>query len=124
MSYAGFWKRAIALLIDGLITGAVVFLLSLVAGNRMANIMDAVIGWLYFALLESSASQATLGKRLIGIKVTDLDGNKIGFGKATVRYFAKIISGLILGIGFLMAAFTQRKQALHDMIAGTLVINK
>jgi uncharacterized RDD family membrane protein YckC len=58
----------------------------------------------------------------LGIRVTDLDGNRIGFGKATGRYFAKILSALILGIGFLMVAFTERKQGLHDMLAGTLVV--
>lgn len=72
--------------------------------------------------MESSAKQATLGKMALGIVVTDLEGARIGFGRATGRYFAKILSGLILGIGFLMAAFTERKQGLHDIIAGTLVV--
>jgi uncharacterized RDD family membrane protein YckC len=58
----------------------------------------------------------------LGIRVTDLDGGRISFGRATGRYFGKILSGLILGIGFLMAAFTERKQALHDLLAGTLVV--
>jgi uncharacterized RDD family membrane protein YckC len=83
-----------------------------------------LIGWLYFALMESSNKQATLGKMLIGIKVTDLDGNRITFGKATARHFSKIISGVILAVGYIMAGFTQRKQALHDIIAGTLVVKK
>ena len=81
-----------------------------------------VAQWLYFALMESSSKQATLGKMALGIRVTDVNGNRIGFGRATGRHFAKILSGLILGIGFLMAAFTEKKQALHDMIAGTLVV--
>jgi uncharacterized RDD family membrane protein YckC len=74
--------------------------------------------------MESSARQATLGKMALGIVVTDLDGNRIGFGRATGRYFAKILSALILLIGFIMAAFTQKKQGLHDIIAGTLVVKK
>jgi uncharacterized RDD family membrane protein YckC len=78
--------------------------------------------WLYFALMESSGWQATVGKKMIGLKVTTLDGQRIGFGRATGRYFGKIVSALILGIGFLMAGWTERKQALHDMMAGTLVI--
>ena len=78
--------------------------------------------WLYFALLESSAKQGTLGKMALGIRVTDLDGNRISFGRATGRYFAKFISAIILYIGFIMAAFTAKKQALHDIIASTLVI--
>jgi uncharacterized RDD family membrane protein YckC len=72
--------------------------------------------------MESSAKQATVGKMALGIIVTDLDGRRIGFGRATGRYFAKILSALTLGIGFLMAGFTERKQALHDMVASCLVI--
>jgi uncharacterized RDD family membrane protein YckC len=72
--------------------------------------------------LESSSMQATLGKMALGLKVTDLNGKQISFGKATGRYFAKIISAIILLIGFIMVAFTEKKQGLHDMIAGTLVV--
>jgi len=72
--------------------------------------------------MESSESQATLGKRAVSIKVTDMNGNRISFGRATGRDFAKIISGLPLFIGFMMAGWTSKKQALHDMIAETLVI--
>ena len=77
--------------------------------------------WLYEALMTSSSYQATLGKMIFGMKVTDLYGNRISFARATGRYFAKLLSGMILGIGFLMVAFTERKQGLHDMLAGTLV---
>lgn len=83
-----------------------------------------IASWLYFALMESSAKQATLGKMALSIIVTDVNGNRLTFGRATGRYFGKIISGLILYIGFLMAAFTEKKQALHDIIAGSLVVNK
>jgi uncharacterized RDD family membrane protein YckC len=83
-----------------------------------------VLNWLYYALLESSTWQATLGKKALGLEVTDVEGRRISFGRATGRFFAKIISALILFIGFIMAGFTERKQALHDMIAGTLVIRK
>jgi uncharacterized RDD family membrane protein YckC len=78
--------------------------------------------WLYFALMESSAKGGTLGKMAIGIMVTDMTGNRISFGRATGRYFAKILSQMILMIGFLMAGFTQQKQALHDILAGCLVV--
>jgi uncharacterized RDD family membrane protein YckC len=87
-------------------------------------VIVTVATWLYFALMESSAKGATLGKMALGIKVTDLTGSKISFGRATGRYFGKIISGAILYIGYIMAGFTQQKQALHDIMAGTLVINK
>ena len=125
--YAGFWRRVAAALLDGLIVGAVTapFTVGMTSGNRYSatySSISTVVWWLYSALMESSAKQATLGKMALGIRVTDLDGNRIGFGKATGRHFAKILSALILGIGFLMAAFTERKQALHDILADTLVV--
>jgi uncharacterized RDD family membrane protein YckC len=83
-----------------------------------------VFTWLYFALMESSAKQATLGKAMIGVIVTDADGSRISFGRASGRYFAKFVSVITLMIGFIMAAFTKRKQALHDMMAGCLVIRR
>ena len=72
----------------------------------------------------SSEKQATVGKMVLGMVVTDVNGGRISFGRATGRHFAKWLSALILGIGFLMAAFTERKQALHDMIADTLVVSR
>lgn len=85
-------------------------------------IFSLIVKWLYFALQESSSAQATLGKRAIGLKVTDLEGHRIGFGQASGRFFGKIISGMTLLIGYMMAGFTERKQALHDILAGTLVV--
>jgi uncharacterized RDD family membrane protein YckC len=83
---------------------------------------STLVNWIYEAALESSSYQATLGKMALGLKVTDLEGRRISFARATGRHFAKILSGLMFFIGFIMAGFTQRKQALHDMIAGTLVV--
>ena len=83
-----------------------------------------VMSWLYFAKLESGPMQSTYGKRMLGLKVTDLSGERISFGQASGRFFAKILSKMIFDIGFIMAGFTERKQALHDMIAGTLVVRK
>jgi len=77
--------------------------------------------WLYEAFMESSSYQATLGKMIFGMKVTDLNGNRISFGRATGRHFAKWLSAMILGIGYIMVGFTERKQGLHDLLAGTLV---
>ncbi|MDR3444267.1 MULTISPECIES: RDD family protein [unclassified Dyella] len=88
-----------------------------------ALIAQTIVSWLYFALCESSAWQGTIGKLALGIRVTDMDGKRIGFGRATGRYFAKIISAFTLCIGFLMVAWTQRKQGLHDLLAQTLVLN-
>ena len=125
--YAGFWRRVVAVILDGLLIGIVTapFTLGFSSGDTyspQASSISTVVSWLYYALMESSSKQATLGKMALGIRVTDLDGRRIGFGKATARYFAKILSALILGIGFLMVAFTERKQGLHDILAGTLVV--
>ncbi|MDX6303162.1 MAG: hypothetical protein QOI77_131 [Blastocatellia bacterium] len=86
------------------------------------NLLSIFATWLYSSLLESSSWQGTVGKKLIGLRVTDLDGNRISFGKATGRHFGKIISSLICLVGFIMVAFTEKHQALHDQMAGTLVV--
>lgn len=84
-----------------------------------------VLQWLYFAAMESSPRQATFGKSVMSLRVTDSEGQRISFGHATGRFFAKLVSGMVpLGIGYIMAGFTEKKQALHDMIAGTLVFRK
>ncbi len=96
----------------GMITGAGLFM-------QLAYI---VIYWLYFALMESSAKQATIGKMALGLKVINKDGSRMNFGQATLRYFGKLVSTAILLIGYIIAGFTEKKQALHDMIAGTYVV--
>jgi uncharacterized RDD family membrane protein YckC len=84
-----------------------------------------ILQWLYFAGMESSERQATFGKSVMSLRVTNYDGQRISFGHATGRFFAKIVSGMVpLAIGYIMAAFTEKKQALHDFIAGTLVLRK
>lgn len=131
MEYAGFWRRAVAAILDGLIISLVVSAIRMtgVAGfgdseavKGFADMAEFFIGWLYGAGMESSERQATFGKQIMGIRVTDLEGNRVSFARATGRYFGKIISGLLLGIGFIMAAFTERKQALHDKLANCLVV--
>ncbi len=125
--YAGFWRRAGAATLDGLIFSTPGLILSLAGFEIGQPWMEMAIwtigGWLYYALLHSSAWQATFGKRAFGIKVTGLQGERIGFGRATWRYLASLVSTVIFCIGYLMAAWTQRKQALHDKMAGTLVVN-
>lgn len=133
VQYAGFWKRAVAYCIDfvfvmilGAIVGAILgglfpeFMLNLNDGAY--NIFGIIIAWVYYAHWESSEKQATIGKIALNIKVIDRAGNKVSFGKASGRFFGKIVSGLILSIGFLMAAFTQHKQALHDMMSDCYLI--
>ena len=83
-----------------------------------------VVGWIYFAAMESSQLQGTLGKMALGIKVSDAAGNRVTFGQATGRWFGKWVSTLILTIGWWMAAFMPKRQALHDMMAGCLVIRR
>jgi uncharacterized RDD family membrane protein YckC len=156
VTYAGFWLRFVAHLIDGFIISLlmlvlivpVFFLMGGVAffssfphepGDHfdpaqmgaLFSLIGILVGvsvlgqWLYYAYLESGEKQATWGKQILSLYVTDLAGNRISFGRASGRFFAKIISGLIpLGIGYIMAGFTERKQALHDMIASCLVLRR
>lgn len=142
VSYAGFWKRVAAYLVDGIVFGipsmivfvAVTFMMSRGSSNYIFSVEDGmnmlilflifwIANWLYFAFMESSETGATLGKKALGLRVTDMNGNPVTFARASGRYFGKIVSGLIFYIGFMMAGFTDRKQALHDMMAGTLVLD-
>jgi uncharacterized RDD family membrane protein YckC len=97
----------------------------LILGLLLGMLFFVGLQWLYFAGMESSERQATFGKAAMSLRVGDLEGRRLSFAHATGRFFAKIVSGLIpLGIGYIMAGFTEKKQALHDMIAGTLVLRK
>ena len=131
--YAGFGRRLGAFLLDWTLVYVVPFIAGAVwVTQRVPQPQDTwlvllypavfVMGWLYWAGLESSGLQATLGKRAFGLQVTDLAGQRISFGRATGRYFGKILSMMLVYIGFLMAAFTPKRQALHDIVAGTLVV--
>nr|HDM59699.1 RDD family protein [Bacillota bacterium] len=99
-------------------------MVELIPTIMLMQLLNVLIWWLYYAIMESSPLQGTLGKLAVGSIVTDLDGERISFIRATGRHFGKFISGLVLCLGYLMAGFTERKQALHDMIAGCLVIQK
>jgi uncharacterized RDD family membrane protein YckC len=141
--YGGFWIRVVAFIIDMIIVRVVVTPIGIIFGGLglVGGMMHSVphlgmrlLGggltaifvifgsWLYEAFMLSSSYQATLGKMIFGMKVTDLNGNRISFERATGRHFAKWLSGLILGIGYLIVGFTERKQGLHDLLAGTLVL--
>jgi uncharacterized RDD family membrane protein YckC len=152
--YAGFWLRLLAYLIDhillGVIFGAVAMLaiaaigigyfrsmvqglqenngefpVALVSDILFAVLIMCVANWIYHAWMESSQYQGTLGKMALGLIVTDINDRPITFGRASGRFFARIISNLIpLEIGYIMAGFTEKKQALHDMIASCLVLKK
>ncbi len=120
--YGGFWRRVLASIIDGIPLMIVSMVLTLGFSPVNSFFANLVVGWLYYAGFESSSYQATWGKQALGMKVTDLKGKRISFGQASGRHFAKYLSMLILFIGFLMVAFTEKKQGLHDQLAGTLVI--
>jgi len=153
--YAGFWLRFVAYLIDGIIscfafvilliplfvlTGAGAALGKIISDGDVGDDLGAFLGagfllgffgiilvvsWLYYALSESSSWQATPGKKILNLKVTDLTGQPITFARASGRYFAKIITSMIpLAIGYIMAGFTEKKQAIHDMIASCLILRK
>ena len=87
------------------------------------TILGYALSWLYSALLESGPKQATPGKRLLDLKVTNMEGERISFGQATGRHFGKYLSAIILCIGFLMMLWDGKKQTLHDKLAGTLVLD-
>ncbi len=143
--YAGFWKRFAAYFIDEIILSFIGVMMMLVVAvivgvpmglsnvdeDIMAplvmmyfGITELLLSWLYHTVLESSGRQATLGKMAMGIVVTDMEGRRISFGRANGRFWSKILSGLFLSIGYIIAGFTERKQALHDLIAATLVVNR
>lgn len=127
--YAEFWFRFAAFSIDEIILHIVRSLLiyavlSLSKSGLLGIGVYIVTSWFYYAFSEISSEQATLGKQAMGIFVTDLEGNRISFGKATVRYFSTWLSTITLLLGYVMAAFTAKHQALHDLLAGTLVISK
>ena len=154
VEYAGFWLRFLAFLIDNAVMGIgfVLILIPLIFLTGLGGIIGEIhpdedmndvgifmligllflaatvsllLTWLYHALMESSEWQATLGKRVLGLVVTDMAGRRVSFGRATGRHFAKIITNMVPAfIGYIMAGFTERKQALHDMIAGCLVLRR
>jgi uncharacterized RDD family membrane protein YckC len=143
VGYGGFWIRVIAFIVDGIIVRAATWPVSMIFGLAGPGgmrgglphvtlglhlfgggvvVMFVIFGsWLYEAFMLSSPYQATLGKMIFGMKVTDIDDDRISFARASGRHFAKWLSGMILGIGYIMVAFTERKQGLHDMLATTLV---
>jgi uncharacterized RDD family membrane protein YckC len=154
VEYAGFWLRVLAFLIDNVVMGIgfVLLLIPLIFltgfGGFLSQIhpdeeindagifvligfiflaatASLVFTWLYHALMESSEWQATVGKKALGLVVTDLAGQRVSFGRSTGRHFGKIITNMVpFLIGYVMAGFTEKKQALHDMLAGCLVLRR
>jgi len=144
--YAGFWRRTGAWAIDTVLLTIGLVVLEVVgsffalvglasSGQDITNeaalgvqlalfVIMFVLAWLYYAGLEGSPWQGTVGKRLFRLMVTDQYGRRIHFGRASGRFFGKIVSALALFVGYLMVAFSERKQGLHDLMAGTLVVRQ
>ena len=137
--YVGFWLRLVAVIVDsGILFIAMLGIGAVFEVNVFAvtptdidregiAILEGVmvlIGWLYYAVMESTPPQGTVGKLFMGIYVAGRDGDRVSFARASLRYWAKYLSALILFVGFLMAAFTRHKQALHDIIANCLVLKR
>lgn len=122
--YAGFWIRFVAALIDGIIMSLVSLISIAIFGvdSIATNVVGLIAGITYHVYFLTSPKQATIGKQLLNIYVVDTNYQKIDTSKAIIRYFSQILSALILLIGYIMAAFDDRKQSLHDKIAGTYVI--
>lgn len=137
MNYAGFFRRLGAFIIDCFVFlflfiffGIMIGMMEEMSNNFIIRILSRdlklfsiILTWLYYAVMESSHHQGTVGKILLKIKVVSINGDRIDFFKATLRYFARYISGFIMMIGFLMPLFTEKKQALHDMIANCVIIH-
>lgn len=141
VQYAGFWLRVVAILIDTIVLSIAESIMHKLTGYSFridftedgwwfdsmvdeASSTSGLLALAYYTIMESSGYQATLGKMVLGLKVTDLNGGRISIWKALGRYICKFISAIIFLIGFMMAGWTQRKQALHDLIMGTLVVVK
>lgn len=143
VAYAGFWLRCVAWIIDAIVLGVLGGVLMVPFGGiQLHHLLSGhplhpeeffpvhgwfvlqTMHWIYYAFLESSIWQATLGKKALGLEVTDMYGQRVSFGRATGRFAARYLSIMTLGIGFILAGITAKKQALHDMIASTLVIRK
>jgi uncharacterized RDD family membrane protein YckC len=147
--YAGFWRRFWSYVIDRFVLGVVftpvglLVLAPLLATESAgwtdtdlpAETLTAIIGagltvaflamlgsWLYYALLQSASRQATLGQMALGIRIADLEGRRVSFGRASGRYFATVLTGLTFGLGYLLMFLTARKQTLHDLVAQTVVL--
>lgn len=131
--YAGFWRRVLAYLIDLVVLAgfqgalsAIVIVASDGDVRTVANVAPvcALVAWAYYALMESSPARGTLGKIALNLFVADLRGDPITFYRASARYWLKILSSLLFGLGWLLAGFTPRKQALHDLLSGCLVLRR
>jgi uncharacterized RDD family membrane protein YckC len=139
---ASFGQRLGAVIIDGILLGVAGFFIGMafddISGTYSIDVfsvgrakgyhpltimLKTIMGWLYHSLLESGNGQATLGKKGLGIRVTNMNGGRLSFGQATGRYFGKWISAVLLFFGYFMMLWDKKSQTLHDKMAGALVVN-
>ncbi len=124
MNYSGFWRRFVAAAIDSLILGIPALIFTGLSRNYATSmIAGAILGFFYYPIFESSIMSATPGKALMGMTVVNLAGERINYKTALIRFFSRYLSLLLLYVGYLMQPFTKKKQTLHDMIAGTVVVD-
>jgi uncharacterized RDD family membrane protein YckC len=143
-AFAGFWLRAVAYLIDTIFISLVFGLIasfypstfikfpdtgstSLTSLPQLTPVAFAITitaTWFYYTMFEASVWQATPGKRVMRLYVADLNGQRLTFARAAARNFAKMISSLTFLVGYLVAGFTEKKQALHDILASCLVLRR
>ena len=116
--------RAVAFFIDMVIVGTITSMLAGVLGVDSHGLLAAVITWIYFAAQESSGWMATVGKRVMGLSVQGVDGRQLSFGRASIRWAARWLSGLLMGLGYALALFNDRRQTLHDLLSGTVVVQR
>lgn len=133
MQYAGFWRRAASLLLDSVFVSLLTIPVA-IAGVALADVIGSGVAvalmyaisigivWLYYAMQESGPNQATWGKRIMGLVVSDMQGQRLSFGRAAGRHLGRFFSILLLYLGYVLALFTERRQTLHDKLAGTVVL--
>jgi uncharacterized RDD family membrane protein YckC len=120
---AGFWSRFGAAFVDGVLLAIVGFVLRAALGQAGAGVIDLAVGIGYFGYLEGSASGQTIGKRMLGIRVIDYgDGGPIGFGRAVIRYFGRIVSFIACLLGYFWMLWDKERQCWHDKFANDVVV--
>ena len=137
LAYGGFWRRLAGWLVDQVLlffpSAIVRVLLGMepiawhdpLDGRLAVSVsVDIVLEWMYSALLVSSAARGTLGQQLMDLQVTDGNGARVSFARASARYFATLLTLLTCGVGYLFQLFTSRRQTLHDWVSGTLVVRR
>lgn len=127
MSTAGYGRvapRAVALFLDLILIGVLTTAITNLLGIDSHGWTASLVSWLYFATQESSGWMGTFGKRAMGLAVQGVDGRQLGFGRASLRWAGRWVSGLAFGLGYALALFNDKRQTLHDLLAGSVVVTR